>query len=227
MIRTTLVALALAGSLALAAASPRPSRPAPPPSGGTTVNFGVWTVHMSSVNYNLHTGNFNTPSHLTMTRNGGDVAADRASGNLNNKSATLLGNVVVHDMQGAFDVAGPNVASRGPATLTTDQLKIDAAAKEYTAIGRVHYFQADTMADAQKGVLNDQAHMMVLQGSVRIVQGDRSLSAQNVRYNTVTGDAHAEGDVIMQFPGGPGPRIATPKPIKNPFSKKSPPPALR
>jgi lipopolysaccharide assembly outer membrane protein LptD (OstA) len=188
------------------------------------VNFGVWTVHMSSVNYNLRTGNFNTPSHLTMTRNGGDVAADRAAGNLNNKSATLFGNVVVHDMQGAFDVAGPNVASRGPATLTSDQLKIDAAAKEYTAIGRVHYFQADTTVDAQKGTLNDQAHTMYLEGNVHITQGDRALNAQTVRYNTLTGDAHAEGNVIMQFPGGPGPRIATPKPLKLPFSKKSPPP---
>jgi lipopolysaccharide export system protein LptA len=174
---------------------------------------------MTQVDYNNTTGNFSTPNHVTMTRNGGDVSADRANGNSQRQVATLIGNVVVHDVQGAFG-SGGNSTSQGPATLTTDALKIDGAAKVYVATGNVHYTRGITNVTADQGTLDDAAHVLYLQGNVHVAQGDRSLAADRVRYDTITGDAHAEGgNVILQFPGGAGPTIATPRPIhiKNPL----------
>ena len=37
-----------------------------------------------------------------MTRGGGDITADRASGNYKSKAATLYGHVVMHDTEGNF-----------------------------------------------------------------------------------------------------------------------------
>jgi hypothetical protein len=46
-----------------------------------------------------------------------------------------------------------------------------------------------------------------------------------VLYNTVTGQAHAEDDVIMQFPSAINKTVATPKPLKipNPLQRKPKP----
>ncbi|MDQ2865151.1 MAG: LPS export ABC transporter periplasmic protein LptC [Candidatus Eremiobacteraeota bacterium] len=214
--------LALVVLVALLAAGPKlPSHPAPSADSGTTFNVGVWTVHMSSVDVGFKTGDFSTPNAVTMTREGGDINGDRANGNYKTRKMALYGHVVMHDSQGNFaglsDTKPTN--SRGPATLTADQVQIDGAAKIYTAIGNVHYVQADTTVDASKGTLNDGAHDLDLQGNVHIVQGERNMVADHVRYNTVTGQAHAEGNVTMQFPSQINPHLATPRPIhiKNPL----------
>ncbi|HET9030010.1 MAG TPA: LPS export ABC transporter periplasmic protein LptC [Candidatus Aquilonibacter sp.] len=227
MNRTLTIMLAAA----LVAAAPKPS-PSAPADNGTQFQVGVWTVHMTSVDVNFKSGDFSTPNKVTMNREGGDITGDRASGNYKSKDATLYGHVVMHDTQGNF--AGLSSTkpsqSRGPSTLTADQVHIDGTAKVYTATGNVHYVQADTTVDAGKGVLNDGTHQLDLQGNVHIVQGDRNMQAEHVIYNTVTGQAHAEGNVVMQFPGDVHPKLATPKPItiKNPLSKKTPePPASR
>lgn len=225
--------LALLAIVALLAATPKPA-PSPKPSpsaqatpgSGTTLNVGVWTVHMSSVDVGFKTGDFSTPNKVEMTREGGDITGDRASGNFKTKKMSLFGHVVMHDSQGNFaglsDTKPTN--SRGPATLTADQVQIDGAAKIYTAIGNVHYVQADTTVDAAKGTLNDAAHDLYLEGNVHIVQGDRNMVADHVRYNTVTGLAHAEGNVTMEFPSEVSPHFATPRPIhiKNPLVKSTP-----
>lgn len=225
--KPSFVALFLAFA-ALVAAAPKPSpSPAPPaPSGGTTFNVGVWTVHATLLDVSFKTGDFSTPKQVVMNREGGDITADRASGNYKTRKATLYGHVVMHDSQGNF--AGLSETkpsqSRGPATLTADQVEIDGAAKQYTATGNVHYVQADTTVDANKGTLNDTQHDLFLEGNVHIVQGDRNIVADHVRYNTVTGQARAEGNVTMQFPSQINPHIATPKPIhlRNPLQKAKP-----
>lgn len=217
--------LTLIAAAVLIAAAPKPS-----PSAGSpdTFQVGVWTVHMTSVDVNFKSGDFSTPNQVTMTREGGDITGDRANGNYKSKSATIYGHVVMHDTQGNF--AGLSSTkpsnSRGPSTLTADQVNIDGMAKVYTATGSVHYVQADTTVDAAKGVLNDQTHALDLTGNVHIVQGDRNMAAEHVLYNTVTGQAHAEGNVVMQFPGEVHPKLATPKPIiiRNPLQKKTPAP---
>jgi lipopolysaccharide assembly outer membrane protein LptD (OstA) len=217
--------LTFLAAAALIAAAPMPS----PSAAGTQFSVGVWTVHMTSVDVNFKTGDFSTPNKVTMNREGGDITGDRANGNYKTKSATLYGHVVMHDTQGNFGgLSSTNAASnRGPATLTADQVNIDGTARVYTATGHVHYVQADTTVDAEKGVLNDATHELDLQGNVHIVQGDRNIQAQHVVYNTIDGKAHAEGNVVMQFPSQVNPHFATPKPIKikNPLQKHTPEPS--
>jgi len=227
MIRS-LSALVLA-ALSLLAAAPKPAPSAAAAKAGTTFTVGVWTVHASLLDVSFKNGDFSTPSQVVMTREGGDITADRASGNYKTKNAMLYGHVVMHDSQGNF--AGLSQTkpsqSKGPSTLTADQVQIDGQAKQYTATGHVHYVQADTTVDADKGTLNDEQHDLYLEGNVHIVQGDRNIVADHVRYNTVSGQAHAEGNVTMQFPSEVNPHIATPKPIhvRNPLQKATPQPS--
>jgi lipopolysaccharide assembly outer membrane protein LptD (OstA) len=242
-ISALVAAVALATSLAWAASSPPPSPAAahspksakpgrrPPPLGaqapaagtGAAFDLGVWTVHASSVDANFKTGDFSTPAKVVMTREGGDVTADRANGNYKTQIVNLVGHVVMHDSQGNYGgIGGEGGQSNGPSTLTADKAAIDGAAKVYKAIGNVHYVQADTVVDSDNGTLNDATHDLYLQGNVRIVQGARKVNAQSVVYNTVTDKAHAEGNVTMQFPGQLHRGLATPKPLnvpKNPLTK--------
>jgi lipopolysaccharide assembly outer membrane protein LptD (OstA) len=225
----------LAGALALAtpfanaapSASPHPqpvartpSPSASPSSSAAPASFdlGVWTVHASSLDANFKSGDFSTPDKVVMTRSGGDVTADRANGNYKKQVLYLNGHVVMHDTQGNVQslAGGGPPRAPSPSTLTADKAQIDGAAKLYKALGNVHYVQADTVVDADAGTLNDEAHTLLLEGAVHIVQGTRSMSARKVLYNTVTGNAHAEGDVTMQFPSELHRKLATPRPIKVP-----------
>ncbi|MBV9233181.1 MAG: hypothetical protein JO030_04000 [Candidatus Eremiobacteraeota bacterium] len=209
-------------------ASPRPAPAddANPGAGAqTSFNLGVWTVHASAIDANFKSGDFSTPSKVVMTRSGGDVSADRANGNYKRQVLYLNGHVVMHDSQGgAGAISGDESAgTSGPSTLTADQAQIDGAAKIYKANGNVHYVQADTVVDAQNGTLDDEAHTLLLEGAVHIVQGTRSMAARKVLYNTVTGTAHAEGDVTMQFPGEMRRHLATPRPLKIPKNRVTQP----
>jgi lipopolysaccharide assembly outer membrane protein LptD (OstA) len=215
-------------------ARPSPSRPpapgrraSPPPAasgGGASFDLGVWTVHASSVDANFKNGDFSTPAQIVMTRDGGDVTADRANGNYKKQMVYLNGHVVMHDTKGDYGgmSGSSNNSSNGPSTLTADKAQIDGGAKEYKAIGNVHYVQGDTVVDADNGTLNESSHDLFMKGNVRIVQGARKINAQSVVYNTVTSKAHAQGDVTMQFPGQLHRGLATPKPLhvpKNGFTQ--------
>jgi len=200
--------------------SPRsPNASHSPGSAPAAFDLGVWTVHASSLDANFKTGDFSTPAKVVMTRVGGDVTADRANGNYKKQALYLNGHVVMHDSQGgagSLTESGGGAHPSSPSTLTADEAQIDGAAKVYRAIGNVHYVQADTNVTADNGTLDDQAHTLLLQGAVHIVAGTRKMNAGKVLYNTQTGDAHAEKDVTMQFPGEFHRKLATPKPLKVP-----------
>jgi lipopolysaccharide assembly outer membrane protein LptD (OstA) len=220
------LAAAIVLATAIASAAPAPSHHAAAAAapGGASFDVGVWTVHASSVDANFKTGEFSTPAKVVMTRVGGDITADRANGNYKTRIIYLVGHVVMHDTKGDYGGIGTSDSERsnGPSTLTADKAQIDGAAKIYKAIGNVHYVQADTIVDSQNGTLNDDTHDLTLHGNVHIVQGTRKIDAQDVLYNTVTAQAHATGDVTMQFPGELRRGIATPRPIglpKNPILK--------
>jgi lipopolysaccharide assembly outer membrane protein LptD (OstA) len=186
--------------------------------------LGVWTVHASAVDANFKTGDFSTAAKVVMTRQGGDVTADRANGNYKTQIVNLVGHVVMHDTQGDYGgLSGTGTSpSNGPSTLTADKAQIDGAAKIYKAMGHVHYVQSDTVVDSDNGTLNDATHDLFLQGNVHIVQGARKVDAETVVYNTVTAKAHAAGNVTMEFPGQLHRGLATPRPIKvpkNPITK--------
>jgi lipopolysaccharide assembly outer membrane protein LptD (OstA) len=204
--------------------SPRsPNASHSPGSAPAAFDLGVWTVHASSLDANFKTGDFSTPAKVVMTRVGGDVSADRANGNYKKQVLYLNGHVVMHDSQGgagSLTESGGGAHPSSPSTLTADKAQVDGTAKVYRAIGNVHYVQADTNVTADNGTLDDQAHTLLLQGAVHIVAGTRKMNAGKVLYNTQTGDAHAEKDVTMQFPGAFHRKLATPKPLKVP----APPP---
>ncbi|HLX25681.1 MAG TPA: LptA/OstA family protein [Candidatus Cybelea sp.] len=226
--------LALAGVVAVAtpvaAAPPQSPRPRPPartpsappsaPSnpGQASFDLGVWTVHASSLDANFKNGDFSTPNKVVMTREGGDVSADRANGNYKRQVLYLNGHVVMHDSQGNVEsmAGGGPPHAPSPSTLTADKAQIDGTAKVYKAIGNVHYVQSDTVVNADSGTLNDTDHTLLLEGAVHITQGSRSMNAQRVLYNTETGSAHAQGDVTMQFPSPVHRTLATPRPLHIP-----------
>jgi hypothetical protein len=202
---------------------PPPGAPGGAPGAGATLELGVWTIHASAVDANFKSGEFSTANKVTMTRVGGDVVADRSDGNYKSQLVNLYGHVVMHDSTGDYGGHAKPGQSGGPSTLTADKAVIDGKAKEYKATGNVHYVSADTNVTADAGTLNDQTHDLFLQGNVHVTQGPRSVLADTVHYNTVTGQAHAEGageaGVTMTLPGQFSRGIATPKPIhvpKNP-----------
>lgn len=248
--------LAIALSLAFLAPTPRPqivatpgqgpvpvspppsgavaAPPAPVTNGGAAFDLGVWTVHASSVDANFKNGDFSTNQKVLMTRAGGDVTADKANGNYKKQIVYLVGHVVMHDTSGNYGGLSSGSAAKpsGPSTLTADRAEIDGAAKLYKAIGNVHYVENDTVVDSQNGTLNDDTHDLFLNGNVHISQGTRKVDADSVVYNTVTGVAHATGNVTMQFPGQLHRGLATPRPLhmpKNPITQPvgSSPPATR
>ncbi len=169
--------------------------PTAPPVGKATMHFGVWTIHLTVVNYNMKTGDFSTPNHVTMTRTGVDVAADHAKGNEKRKEALLTGHVVMHDS------SGPH----GPSTLLADIVSIQAGGALYVATGNVHFEQGATIADANAGTLNQLTHTMTLTGNVRMHQGARTLLADSVIYDTITGVGQAHNGTLA-MPGSSIPR---------------------
>lgn len=132
-------------------------------------NFGEWQISTSEFDFHFDTGGFSAPNHLTLTRPGSDISADRADGNQKQKFATLYGNVVLHDSRGSFaGIAGPG--SHAPATLTCRELQLDGVSKVYTAIGNVHFTQGGSQAFSDRAVLDGVTHQLQLHGHVHLIQ---------------------------------------------------------
>ncbi len=216
------IAPALAATFLLLAATHPAARPTASPAAKSQAHFtfGEWNIHTALVDFNLKTNDFSAPQHVLVTRDGTTIDADRANGNAKSGQATLFGHVVLHDQNGNLGglSSAKNASGRGPATLTADKMTIDEKTRIYTAVGYMHYTQADTIVDAQSGKLNDITHELDLHGNVHVRQGARSLIADHVLYNTITGQAVADGNVILRFPSQIRESAATPKPIviKNP-----------
>jgi lipopolysaccharide assembly outer membrane protein LptD (OstA) len=200
--------------LALLAAAPTKPKPKPQQ---PAAKIGEWNLVTDQMSANLKTGQFSAPDHVTMTRTDGSVIkADRATGNYKQHQAQLYGNVSVHDASGTFGLKsaqGTQAQSRGPATLTSDELKVDDTSHLYDAIGNVHFTQEDTDVTADLAHLNDTTHVLDLTGKVHVVQGNRTLDSDHATYNTQTGEGEADNNVTVTFPGIT-PSIATPKPLK-------------
>jgi lipopolysaccharide assembly outer membrane protein LptD (OstA) len=163
-----------------------------------------------------------------MVRVGGDVTADKADGNYKDQLVNLHGNVVIHDTSGQYS-AHQRGQQSSPSTLTCDDAIVDGKGKIYTATGNVHYVSADTNVTSDSGTLSELTHDLFLTGNVHMAQGPRSVVADKVHFNTLTGIAMASSDtkkgVVMLVPGQFSRGLATPKPLhvpKNPVSKPVP-----
>jgi lipopolysaccharide assembly outer membrane protein LptD (OstA) len=165
MIDKRILAAALAAVLLAAA-----PKSAPPQ--GRAVGFGLsdWHVVTGQLDANWQTGAFSTPGKIQLTRPGSDITANRAVGNFKTHSATLTGDVVLHDNNGVLtNFAGQN-GSHAPATLTCDNLNIDGVSKTYVATGNVHFIQGASDVRADRAVMNGMTHDLHLYGHVQLQQ---------------------------------------------------------
>ena len=152
------VFLVLCAALFAVAAGPRTT---------TGFNFSDWNVQTGEFAYNYQSGAFSTPTHITLTRPGSEIRADRANGNTKTKQALLSGNVWLRDQNGVLtNFSSGTMSSRQPAVLTCDSLQIDGVGKIYTAVGHVHFVQGASSVTADRAVMNGLTHDLHLFGNV-------------------------------------------------------------
>jgi hypothetical protein len=88
-----------------------------------------------------------------------------------------------------------------PVTLTCDKLEIQSKAKLYTATGHVKVVQGDKTLTAPLMKLNDNTHDAALTGGVHADEPpDRTFDSAEVLYNTKSEDFKALGGVQATFP---------------------------
>jgi lipopolysaccharide assembly outer membrane protein LptD (OstA) len=218
---STLRALAAAATASLLlAASPSPSAaPAPAPSATTSsaMEMNGYQIETDQTNWNLSSGDFTMPHEVKVTRPGTDARGDKAKGNTKLGTATLVGNVIVHDNGGAPEAKDAGADYQGPATITCDELTLDSKNKSYDARGNVRFVQGNRIGTAERGVLNQTKHTLHMEGNVVLAEGQTSMKAGVVDYNLQTRDVIASGaPMIIREPipqGSPGPS-PSPKPSK-------------
>lgn len=221
MIRLALLALALVLTAATGssarAAGPTPG-PDPAPGGLQTPDYRIQT---DETHWNFNSGDFTMPHRVHFLRPGTDAVGDKANGNSKRGTATLIGNVVVHDNGNATETGDPAYRGSGPATLTCDQLDIDSKSKLYTATGHVHFAQGARTGSADKAILNRGTGKLHLEGDVHLSDNGSTLSAASVDYDLNSKDAEVNGSpAVMTQPVSPPPAPA-PAPTKPP--KRKPP----
>jgi lipopolysaccharide export system protein LptA len=211
----SVVLLAAAPSPGPAAANPSPAASALP---GMEMNG--YQIATDTTNWNLVTGDFVMPKEVRVTRPGTDARGDKAKGNTKLGTATLIGNVVVHDDGGAPEAKDAGGDYQGPSTITCNELTLDSKNKSYDAHGNVRFVQGNRIGTADRGVLNQLHHTLHLEGNVVLAEGQTSMRAAVVDYNLLTRDVVANGGpngpMIIREPipeGSPGPP-PSPKPSK-------------
>jgi lipopolysaccharide assembly outer membrane protein LptD (OstA) len=203
----------LAGSVALGAAPP----PDQAPGGLATPDYRIQT---DETHWNFNSGDFTMPHRVHFLRPGTDAVGDKANGNSKRGTATLIGDVVVHDSGNATEAGDAAYRGSGPATLTCDQLDIDSKAKLYTATGHVHFAQGTRTGTADKAILNRGTGKLHLEGDVKLTDNGSTLSAGTVDYDLNTKDAEVHGQpAVMTQPVSPPP---TPAPAPTTSARHKP-----
>jgi len=213
------------------AASPRPTppsqtsaTPAPaalsPAAPGSAAPGGLETkdyrIETDETHWNFNSGDFTMPHRVRFFRPGTDAIGDKARGNSKRGTATLIGNVVVHDSGNAPEASTDSYSGNGPATLTCDQLDIDSKQKIYTATGHVHFSQGTRTGTADHGTLNRGSGVLQLTGNVKLTDAEQSMTAQDLLYNLNTKDVDVHGaPIVIKHPVATSSAApATPKPKK-------------
>ncbi len=214
---------------ALAMQSARAAGPTPAPAGlgaglgSTTSNFaGFDTIRTAQIHYNINNGTFEFPTHFSATRQGMDITADRANGNSQKKQLHAVGNVVVHQVE-PTGTGKTSTLTQRPSTLTTDVLDVDGGRQIYTATGNMHFTQeGGKEATADRAVLDDLSHHLHMEGHVRVRDGERTIEASQLDYDTVTGEVDGNGDVTITAPAPTvTPGLPQPGATKKPKKKAS------
>ncbi len=189
----------------------------------TLNNFaGFDSIKTAQFHYNFNNGNFNFPVHFFATREGTDIAADQGSGNSERKMLHATGHVIVHQNQAVGGGGKASTFTQKPSTLTCDTLDVDGNRKLYTATGNMRFTQeGGKEATSDRAVLDDANHHLHMEGHVRVRDGERSMQAEVLDYDTLTGELNGNGNVTITAPvetASPGPRpSSTKKPKKRIF----------
>ena len=175
---------------------------APEAGPGYALNHVAGFDHISTAkfDYNLNSGDFTIPGHFTATREGTDVTADRASGNSKEKMMHAEGNVVVHQTQ-ADRKRQSERSHAAPSTLTCDKLDVDGTKKLYVATGNMHFTQeGGREALSDTAVLDDANHHLHMEGHVHVKNGEQTVDADVLDYDTVSGQLQGNGNVTISSP---------------------------
>jgi lipopolysaccharide assembly outer membrane protein LptD (OstA) len=170
--------------------------------GGSTMSHIGGFDHISTAkfDFNLNSGDFSIPGHFTATRSGTDVTADQAVGNSKSKIMHAQGHVVVHQNRA---LAGSTTASftEKPSTLTCDKLDVDGTRKLFTATGNMHFTQeGGREATSDMAVLDDANHHLHMEGHVHVRNGEQTVDANVLDYDTLSGQLDGNGDVTITAP---------------------------
>ena len=218
-------AAAASAAMFLLAASPEPAStasaaPAPAASpGSSAMEMNGYLITTDATNWNLTSGDFTMPHEVKVTRPGTDARGDKAKGSSKLQTATLIGNVVVHDNGNAPEAKDAGTDYQGPSTITCDELTVDSRNKSYDAHGNVKFVQGNRVGTAQRGVLNQTTHMLHLEGNVVLAEGQTSMRANVVDYNLQTRDVNASGaPMVIREPLPP--KAPVPAPSPKPTKKK-------
>ena len=184
--------------------------------------MGEYTLETQSVDL-AGNGDFTMPAKVTIARPGTDATGDSATGNVNGKTITLHGNVVVHD-SGQAPEAGPKreeYQKGGPSTMTCDELAVDGKSLVYKASGHVHYSQGNRDLTAETAILDRGQHKLHLEGNVRGKEEDGTqLRARTVDYDTTSKDYLINGDPMTVIHPIPSPSPGAPHPSPSPGKAK-------
>jgi lipopolysaccharide assembly outer membrane protein LptD (OstA) len=225
----------LALTLPSDAAQPTPgSRPAPHPTAlsaprlppstepstpqSALTNFsGFDHIQFQHLNWSMNSGDFNIPDRFTAVRQGTELTADEGNGNSKKKILHASGHVIVHQTQALKSGGDVTKVTQEPSTLTCDKLDADGARKIYVATGNVHFTQATREGWSDVATLDDATHILHMEGHVHLRDKEQLLDADDVDYNTITGETHVTGKpALIRLP------IETPTPgsPKTPAPKK-------
>lgn len=179
---------------------------------------GFDRIHTDKIDFNINNGDFTIPDAFTATRAGTDISADRATGNSKSKLLHASGHVIVHQNQPLNNRGKATDLTQRPSTLTTDKLDVDGTTKIYTATGNMHFTQVGGRdATSDSAVLNDNTHKLHMEGHVHVKNGEQTISADTLDYDTQTGQLDGNGNVTIESPVESPPPIARPKKIKAPI----------
>jgi lipopolysaccharide export system protein LptA len=192
----------LAGAAVIIAAVAAGGGSAPASPTSVRVGGGFYTIETTAAHYNVGSGAFVTKAPLRISRSGLDASADRGEGNTIAGTAVMHGNVRIHDAGGP---ASPQGAGAGAATLTCDELDVDARKDTYRAVGRAHYAAATRTAAADLMVLDRRHHTLHMDGNVTITDGDAAVHASTVDIDLTRHDAVATGSPVIITQPAPTP----------------------
>jgi hypothetical protein len=221
--------LAFTLGLALACGAAAFAAPTAAQQGAGTGTFDTpdYRIQTSETHYNMNTGVFTMPHRVRFFRPGTDATSARAEGNSKLGTATLIGDVVVHDSGNASEAGTGDTSGAyhggGPATLTCDKLDVDTKQKLYIATGNVHFSQGARSGSASKATLNRGTGMLHLEGSVHLSDAGSTATADIIDYNMNTRDVDMHGSpaTLTQPANRPiAPESPSPKPKPKPMPKR-------